>query len=198
MNLIDALYHEDNAFQDGNAAENKEATFVNAKWLNCIQNELKNIVLAAGLELAQDVVDHTQVKQAMDILLSRGGSASKKTDVANNVTNQDVVGLIDIPSETYQAILFDFDIYRKTDTDGEFRELGDCVLIWDFAASEWKLEQVNYKLGDGSSGVEFDISEYDVGADSFLKLLHSSSNLLGANHVSRLYVTNIKYIKRED
>ncbi len=70
-------------FTGGNPALNQPATVVSADWLNAVQDELMNVVNAAGLTPSKTT--HNQVLQALDLLIeARTGNYAIDTGTANN------------------------------------------------------------------------------------------------------------------
>lgn len=71
MKKIDhATATDDDEFTEGNPSTGTPATRVTAQWLNVLQNEVANVVEAAGITLDQTGVDQTQLLEALEILFS--------------------------------------------------------------------------------------------------------------------------------
>lgn len=71
MDLIKEPGHVNNRFSVGNPATGQQSTRFGAKWPNDVQDELVNLIEAAGLTL--DAEDQTQLLQAVQALSSQGG-----------------------------------------------------------------------------------------------------------------------------
>lgn len=73
-----------NAWTNGNPSLGVKATLIDATWLNMVQDEFNALILSAGLTLNK--VDSTQLKQAVDIKLARGGKSQNLAIVRSSAT----------------------------------------------------------------------------------------------------------------
>lgn len=71
-------------FTEGNPAAGIPATLLKAGWLNTMQRELVNLVVAAGL--TPDVADDSQVLKAIQVLLASAASWSRLTGKPNTLS----------------------------------------------------------------------------------------------------------------
>lgn len=71
MHRIDAPYHVNNMFSEGDPAQGAEATDVSAAWLNAVQEELVAVILAAGIALAKG--NSAQLLAALQALFAAAG-----------------------------------------------------------------------------------------------------------------------------
>lgn len=78
MHKIDGAGHVNNTFVQEDALNNIPPTLITDEWLNAVQEEPVNVILAAGLALNK--ADNTQLLQAINILIK--GPADKIVRVA--------------------------------------------------------------------------------------------------------------------
>jgi hypothetical protein len=167
-----------NLFTEGNPATGIPATEVSADWLNdTVQEELAKVVEEAGLTLNKS--DNTQLYQALLIWLKAGGVQLKQT-VSNNVSNQDITGLIFDKTDVKSAF-FKFDIERRTDAS-DVKEMGEVLAMYDNEGAAWSLD---WSSSFDDSGVDFNITASG-------QLQYSSDDLTGANYSGTIRVTDIK------
>lgn len=181
----------DNLFTEGNPSTATPATVLAAQWLNVIQEELANVVEAAGLTLDQTGADDTQLLQA---ILGIGGALYTTTNTDNdyevttdptytslgdggkliylifNATN-DGVATLDVNSIGAESI--------KTKNGGDLKP-GDIVedaiycLQWD--GTDWRIQSSRSILVQGSdiaanSDTTFNV---DIAAGDFYEITVTS------------------------
>lgn len=106
MFRIDSPYSVDGSWSQGSAAEGRPGTQITADWLNAVQEELCNVVLAAGQMLAKgfnnqlatvlalvNIANPWTAKQTFNAGLSSGVAPTAATDVARK-TEIDAQGFV--------------------------------------------------------------------------------------------------------
>lgn len=89
MHKIDTSTAENGAFVDKNVALNKPGTVVDAAWLNAVQNEICNLILAAGITLNRDnnhqmalAIESLTYRKARRTIISYNRATELSTDEA--------------------------------------------------------------------------------------------------------------------
>lgn len=149
-------------------------TVVSDDWLNMTQEEILNVILAAGLTPSK-----TTYTQLRDAILELQAGAAVELAVGNNQSNQNLTGF-SFDGTLYKAVELDYAIYRKTDTPIEVACKGRKLMLYKPVTNTWDLIDSD-EYGD-DCGVTFDISQ----ATTIGQLRYSSSNLAGANHVGEI------------
>lgn len=181
MHLID---HETAApggqFTDGNSQTGIPSTRVTAKWLNSIQNELKNFIESRGITL--DDGDDTQLMQAIVSAVESYGAAP--VTIPNNTTVWTDLG-ITLDKTKIKSSIIAIDTYRKTATTEICTQI-TLRPVFLPNLNEWKLlPTVEDSFGD-VSGIELQV----VAASG--KIQFKSSNLSGGSYEgsARYKITN--------
>lgn len=181
MKRTTADANDSNRYTEGNPSLGIPATVVGAEEMNNIQEELCNVVEAAGITLDGSVED--QVLQALQILIAGGGipaaSGQKTQTINNNASAVDVTDLL-FNSANTKAFRVLFDIHRQSSTTNA-DETGEIFGTFDPVANSWKVE-ADSKNGD--AGVTWSISA--VG-----QLKYSSTNYGGVSYAGTARFHNI-------
>jgi hypothetical protein len=161
-------------FTEGDPQTSTPATVVSSDWLNMVQEEIMNVVLAAGLTPSKTT--RTQLRDSIS-----AGVSDTTTEVAlsNNVANQNITGM-DFLGSGVRAVEIEYAIYRKTDTPTEVAAHGRFKLVYKPVANTWDL--IGQAEDGDDCGIDFDVLQ--TGND--VQVRYTSSNLAGANYVGEL------------
>lgn len=178
MKRTTADANDSNRYTEGNPSLGIPATVVGAEEMNNIQEELCNVVEAAGITLDGSVED--QVLQALNILIAGGGSSGQKTQtINNNASAVDVTDMV-FNSANTKAFRILFDIHRQSSTTNA-DETGEIFGTYDPVAAIWKVES-DSKNGD--SGVTWSISAAG-------QLKYTSTNYGGVSYAGTARFHNV-------
>lgn len=174
----------DNLFTEGAPSLGTPATVVSAKWLNTVQEEIVNVVLAGGLSLDQSGADVSQLREAINVLISRGGNLQTFT-LDNDVQTASPINALTFDSSEIVSAKISFDIQRRTDSNS-VAEAGEIICNYNNEESTWSLALESY--GDDAE-VYFEISAAGL-------ISYTSSDLVGGTYAGELRVNNIKIISQ--
>ena len=176
MKRTTAEANDGNRYTEGNPTLGVPATVVGAEEMNNIQEEIVNVVLAAGITLNGS--DEDQLLEALGVFFARGGTTQSTATIANNQTDQDVTGLSFDETATKGAV-FTYDIQRSTDTVNA-GETGKAFVRYDPVADDWEIEA--QALSD--SGVTL-----SIGSDGQVK--YTSDNMAGSSYAGTMRFSGI-------
>ena len=122
MHRIDSNGHANNRFVDEDVNNGVSGTTLSADWLNSIQEELINILVAAGIDPLK--ADNTQLARAFEVL---GGSKKWNdiTDKPDLVTSSELTTVLD------NANIFVLYHYKSTATSATFKILNGIAIDAD-------------------------------------------------------------------
>ena len=144
-----------NLFTEGNPALSIPATTVAADWLNSLQEEVANVVEAAGLTLDQTGVTVNQLLNAINSKIANGGNQVTFAIGNNQAAPSNVTGFL-YDSNDIKSVHIDYDIHRQSDTGGsEVDETGKMFLTFDSVGGVWKISQTSVF---DDSGVVFSVT----------------------------------------
>ena len=191
MKRTDATGHASNLYTEGNPASGIPATVVGAEEMNNIQEELCNVVEAAGITLDGEVF--TQLLQGLNVLIAQGGggvstpnSPNKKLNILDNQsTPVNLSGLVLDPAK-YACVIIEYHVARRDDAKSAI-EIGTLKIVYDPEGATYELFQES-TTPDGQTqdvGVTFDLTGG--------QLRYASTNYGGANYTGfiRCFVKNI-------
>lgn len=181
MKRTTADANDNNRYTEGNPSLGIPATVVGAEEMNNIQEELCNLVEAAGLTLDANV--ETQVLEAIQILAGGGGdsgsSGQKNQTINNNASATDLTDLV-FDKTKVKAFRILFDVHRQSSTTNA-DETGEIFGTFDPVANTWKVES-DSKNGD--AGMVWSI-------DANGQLKYASSNYGGVSYSGTARFHNI-------
>lgn len=90
MHRIDTQGNVNNGFTDGNPQSGQEATIIDDDWLNAVQNEIINVILAANIDLVKG--ENTQLREAIIALI--GGVVGSGDGSVPTTRRVNTVGLL--------------------------------------------------------------------------------------------------------
>ena len=185
--------HDGNRYTEGDPQQGIPATVVGAKEMNNIQEEIVNVVLAAGITLDGD--DEDQLLEAINGMIQQGGSTQIKIDpLNNNQADQVITGALFNPANIKAARLL-IDIERKTDTPAEQRnEVGELFLTYkgNIGAPAWDTPSW---VSHGSDP-DLNDCECTFNITSAGQLRVSTSDFAGSNYAGKLRVAEINILKQ--
>lgn len=161
-------------FTKGDPGNAIPATVVSDDWLNMVQEELANVVLAAGLTLSKTTYD--QVLTAIRALSKQDGT---ELALNNNASNVALTGFT-YDGADLRTVAIDYALYRKDDAPTEVAAKGSLVLVYKPIADTWDLLN-EAEVGD-DCGVTFDVLQ----TGTSVQLRYSTTNLAGANYVGEI------------
>jgi len=171
-----------NEWTEGNPSLSIPATTVTDDFMNTIQRELVEVVEAAGLTLNKPT--DTQVRQAINILVQKGGSQVSQSIDNNQGTPTSVTGVV-FDKASIKAAHMSFDVHRQTDSSN-LQESGSIYLVHDSADDVWRIAKSSM-LDD--SGVDFSVVS---GTGQLQYVSDRLGALAGANYSATLRITAIK------
>lgn len=182
MKRTDADGHDSNRYTVGNPSLGVPATVVGAVEMNNIQEEIANVVEAAGLTVDQTGVTEDQLLDAIDILIASGGSAQVSQAIVNNqVAPLAITGLL-FASASVKAARITFDAFREdaSDKDGE---MGDLFVTHN-PTDGWRITKQSF----------FDDVGMTFTIDGSGQVFYTSTNYPGGSYAGtfRATVTRIK------
>lgn len=186
MKRTDADGNDGNLFTDGDPGVGDPATVVEETWLNNVQEEIANVVEAAGITL--DGMVYTQLLAAIQVIANGGGSPSVDADfsIANNqVAAANLAGLL-WAFATYRAVRIYFHLERRTNSVTQVVETGEIYLYRRSDVGTWDIDVASH--GDNGE-VEFAV-DATTG-----QLSYTSSNMAGAGYAGTLRITDVRTIK---
>jgi hypothetical protein len=168
--------NDNNRYSEGNPSLGIPATVVGAEELNNIQEEIVNVVLDAGITL--NGADETQLLQALNIILERGGTQIDQA-IDDNAGATNITGAVWAKADIKGARCL-FEVDRRNDSQ-DATEIGE-LFAWHNAESDtWHVE-LDSKGDD--AGVVFSIT-------SAGQLQYASSAYAGTGYAGNLRITNI-------
>jgi len=174
MRRTEAAGNDSNLYTEGNVTLGVPATVVGAIEMNLIQEEIVNVVLAEGITLDATGVDDSQLNDALDLKVGKGGLQSTFA-VANNVlVATDVTGLV-FSNTSFVGVAIDFYLHRRTDTN-DVLEQGVIRLAYDPEAANWRINV--------SSAFDDALVAFTVTAAG--QVQYTSSNLTGTSYSGSL------------
>lgn len=171
-----------NLYTEGNPSLGIPATVVGAIEMNNIQEEICNVIEAAGITLDGTGVDDDQLLEAINSLISSGGSAQVTQAIVNNqVAPLAITGLL-FPLATIKAARITFDAHRE-DASNKDDEVGDLWVTYN-STDGWKITKASVF---DDVGMVFTINGSG-------QVLYTSSNYSGGSYAGtfRATVTRIK------
>lgn len=184
MKRTDAEGHDSNRYSEGNPSLGIPATVVGAEEMNNLQEELANIVDAAGITL--DAGDEDQVLEALATLLEAGfpnATKGSQTLLNNQSSAVNITGLV-FDKTNVKSARFLIDCHRETDTGSEqVDEQFELVAMYDPVNDSWSIHWNS--IGPDDSYVTFAISS--AGQVQYL-----SSNFSGANYDGTLRFGHVR------
>lgn len=178
MKRTTAANHSSNLYQAGNPASGLKPTTLGTEEMNNIQEEICNVVEAAGITL--DGATMNQMLAAINVLIKGGGSAPIEFTVANNTSvAANVTGLL-FNSTNVKGAKIVFDLHRKTDSAGA-DQTGEILLT--HTGSAWRIA-VNSNFDD--AGVTFSVT-------SGGQVQYVSTNMAGGSYVGTLRAKIIEH-----
>ena len=161
-------------FTEGDPQTSTPATVVSSDWLNMVQEEIVNVILAAGLTPSKTT--YTQLRDSISAGIT---DTTSEVALANNVANQNITGLSFLGAGV-RCVEIEYAIYRKTDTPTEVAAHGKFKLLYKPVANTWDL--VGLSEDGDDCGVDFDVLQ--TGND--VQVRYTTTNLAGANYVGEL------------
>ena len=180
-----------NLFTEGNASLSIPATVVSAAIANAWQEEIANVVREVGIPLLTSSTDtFDQLKDAVIELIQRGGSAAPIEQALANVSGPlDIASLPTFDSTVVKALVFDFDIVRRTDSQSVI-ETGKIYLSYnpDAAGAENDKWSLSFDSKFDDAGVTFTVA-LDSGTVS--KLQYTTDDLTGTTYSGLMKITGL-------
>lgn len=117
-------------FTEGNPSAGVDATQIKAAWLNTIQRELGNILVAGGMSMDPDKDD--QIVQAIKLIIANVSATESATGVARIATQQQVIeGANDASFITPKKLRAGFSMSLATNGFVAFPSyLGGLIVQW--------------------------------------------------------------------
>jgi len=148
--------------------------------MNNIQQELANAVEKPGLTVDQGGTTFDQLHDAL-VLYAQGVATDLQTDftIANNTGPADVTGMV-VNKATFNAAIFQFQLFRSTDNPTELKEVGFIYLAYDSVNDAWAISLdskfddagVNFTVVAGTGQVQY--TSTDVAGGSYAGTLRFS------------------------
>lgn len=159
-------------FTKGNPGLAVPATLVSQDWLNSVQEELANVIEAAGLTLAKGT--NNQLLAAL-LGISLDYSEPQFTIANNQSSFANITGLV-FDKTIYRSAIISYSAYRK-DAGQEVAINGKLHAIYKTVANAWEIFGPEL-VGDLTNdiGMEFDIT-------SAGQVRYKSSNFAGGSYV---------------
>jgi len=151
MKRTSAEANDNNRYTEGNPAQGIPATVVGAEEMNNLQEELANIVEAAGITLNGSI--ETQALQAIRLLIQRGGEQVADFTIADAQSSQDVTGL-SFDGTDFSAFRVLYSLNRRNDSQSA-DQVGEMFGVYRPESNDWLLE-TSWKGED--AGVIFSIT----------------------------------------
>jgi hypothetical protein len=165
-------------FTEGNPVSATPATRVSAAWLNAVQEELLNVITAAGLTPTKGTNN-----QLLASLLGISQDYSEATfTVANNQSVAANVTNMVLNKANFKGAVIEFDLYRK-DAVKERSVTGRMTLTHKTVLDAWVLSGPTIEGGDDDVddiGVEFTVDAATGQVE------YTSSNYAGGTYVGAL------------
>ena len=177
MKRTDAAGHDSNRYTEGNPALGVPATVVGAEEMNNIQEEICNVIEAAGITL--DELDEDQLLEAINVLIGQGGSQSTQTVLDNQSLAVDITSLVFDKTEVKSVHML-IDVHRRDDGQNA-NELFKVSVMYDPEDDDW---DITYDSQFEDSGVDFTVTS--VG-----QVKYTSSNFGGANYDGDMRITQV-------
>lgn len=187
MKRTNAEGHDSNLYTAGNPALNIPATVVGAEELNQIQEELCNVVEAAGLTVDQTGANDEQVIEGLNIIVANGGggtttpsSPNKKLNLLDNQTTYQNLTDILFSNLTEYSVFINYHVQRLDDSVNAY-ETGVLICHYDEVAAVWELSQETYTPAAQTQavGVTFNLT---TGG----QLQYKTTNYGGTNYDGKL------------
>lgn len=169
-------------FTKGNPTLSIPPTVVSDDWLNMVQEEIVNVITAAGLTPSKTT--YTQLRDAIALGLTDNVT---ELAIANNASN---TALTDMAWDgvTTRSVELSYSIYRKTDTPLEVEAMGKLLLLYKPVANTWDLIEPGENGDD--CGVTFNILQ----TATSVQLRYDSTNLAGANYVGQIRIKKAVFV----
>ena len=174
MRRTQAAAHASNLYTEGNPSLGIPATVVGAIEMNNIQEEICNVIEAAGITLDGTGVDDEQLLEAINILIPQGGSAPVEVSIANNQVAPLAIAGLAFPQATVKAARIVFDAHRE-DAGQKLDETGELWITHN-ATSGWRITKQSFH---DDVGITFTIN-------SSGQILYTSTNFTGGSYAGTL------------
>lgn len=174
-----------NLFTEGNPSLSIPATVVGATWLNdTVQEELVNVVLAAGITLSKP--SNTQLLEAIQTLISTGGASltSFQQTINNLAAATNLTGVV-FAAASFKAAYFKFDIFRRTDSTNK-KETGEAWLTYNSETATWAIEVSSH----------FDDSGVVLSVTAGGQVQYASDSMAGASYAGTIRIINVMKFKQ--
>lgn len=172
MKRTNAEGHVANRYTEGNPSLGQPATVVGAEEMNNLQEEIVNVVLAAGLTL--DGATENQLLQALNILIPLGGSAPVNESIDNNITSATSIAGLLFSSASVKSARIYYDIHRE-DSGQRANESGELFITHD-SVNGWALSRQSV----------FDDAEVVFTISPTGQIQYTSSNYTGGSYAGTL------------
>lgn len=171
----------DNHFTEGNPALAIPATVVTDDIMNDIQDNICAVIEDQGIALVKG--DVNQLLVAIKSIIGFGGSPLSVVLANNQGTPADITGLL-FDKVSIKAAQFDYEIYRRTDTQNEM-EAGTGFVSYRTDTSTWEI----------SFQSQFDDSGVTLSITSGGQVQYVSTNLTGTSYAGKMRIINIRKMK---
>jgi len=169
-------------FTKGNPTLSIPPTVVSDDWLNMVQEEIVNVITAAGLTPSKTT--YTQLRDAIALGLTDNVT---ELAIANNASNTALTGMT-WDGVTTRSVELSYSTYRKTDTPLEVEAMGKLLLLYKPVANTWDLIEPGENGDD--CGVTFNILQ----TATSVQLRYDSTNLAGANYVGQIRIKKAVFV----
>lgn len=163
-------------FTKGNPTLSIPPTVVSDDWLNMVQEEILNVILAAGLTPSKTT--YTQLRDAISTGVT---DTTDELTLSNNVSNTNLTGMT-WDGVNVRAVELEYSLYRKTDTPTEVAAHGKLKLLYKPVANTWDL--INPVEDGDDCGITFNILQ----TGTSVQLRYDSTNLAGASYVGEIRI----------
>lgn len=182
MKRTTATGNDNNRYTEGNPALNIPATVVGAEEMNNIQEEIVNVVLAAGLTL--DGGDENQLLEAINELIAAGGSPvgnpgspNVQQSINDNIGTPTTITGLDFDGNNEVAAFIKYHIVRRDDGQNAV-ESGELHAYYNTETDTWSLSQtVNTPDAQDNDAVGVTLT-----INAFGQIQYVSSNYGGAGY----------------
>ena len=175
MFRTDAEGNDSGLYTEGNPSTGIPSTVISASAANSWQEEICNVVEAAGITLNK--LNNAQLLQAINAIVQQGGQTPVETTVANNQTTAVDVSGMSFSGTAVRAVTLDVYAYRYTDSEENAAKM-TVYMLYKPDAAAWS---VSWDSQGDSMRLTFHMSGN--------QLQYKSDNMAGTNYSGRLLVT---------